>query len=359
MFKTTPAVFAVENTYQIMVRRESETMMWVKIGDKCYYDHSNGILRSDTSIHRMTVPAAVLDSAEEYTICEREIIERKPYFSKTKEVRETKYKFYPVKCGKKIRAYHIADAHNAIDPPAAAAETYGKIDFLILNGDIPDHSGTVENFDNIYELCGKITKGNIPVVFARGNHDLRGVCAEKLEYYTPTKFGKSYFTVRLGGFWGLILDCGEDKCDLNEEYGHTICCHAFREEETEFIKEVISGREYNDDEIFCKAVIVHNPFTRKDEPPFDIENDIYNEWTALLKNDIKPDIMICGHTHTIELDTPGSEKDYRGQPCAVAIMSKTDYKDYFAGAGFEFSENEPIKITVTDSNGDILNKFEV
>lgn len=358
MYLTIPAVFAVEDTYQIMVRALSSSVMWIKIGDKCFYDHSNGILRSDVDVHRITVPAYLLDEHGSYTVCQRAMLERKPYFSETGEIEETEYKFYPVK-GTAIRAYHIADAHNAVDAPVKAAEAYGKFDFLILNGDIPDHSGEVKNFDNIYELCGRITGGSMPIVFSRGNHDMRGVCAEKLEQYTPSFNGKSYFTVKLGGFWGMVLDCAEDKLDTNPEYGNTVCCHAFRSDETVFIENTVKDNKYSDSTVFCKAIIAHSPFTRRFEPPFDIEEDTYNKWTQLLNNGIKPDILISGHTHEISVDKPGSPNAVRGQgfPCVTA--SETNYKDYFAGAGFEFTADGKIHMTVTDSNGQVKEKYAV
>lgn len=354
MFKTAPAVFAVNDTYQIMVRVEYDSLMWVKVGENCYYDDSNGILRSDTRIHRMTVPCSELDKAKSYTICERKIIERKPYFSETEDIVETKFDFRPVE-GNNIRAYHIADTHQLVDMPVTAAHTYGNFDFLILNGDIPDHSGSVENFDTIYEICDKITHGNIPIIYSRGNHDTRGICAEHLAEYTPVANGKSYFTVRLGSFWALVLDCAEDKDDTSKEYGNTICCHAFRENETRFIEDVIKNaeNEYMADGVTYKAVIVHNPFTRKYEPPFDIEDEIYTKWCSLLKENVKPDIMICGHKHILEINEPGCDKDFRGQPCTVVVGAKIDYGKYFAGTGFEFGENET-EVTFTDSEGKIL-----
>ncbi len=348
-----PAVFAVEDTYQIMVRCRENAVMWIKIGEKCFYDHSNGILRSNTDIHKITVPSEVLDEAKEYTVCVRSMPERKPYFTVPGELSETTYEFFPPK-GEKIRAYHIADAHNRIDEPVRAAKAFGKIDFLILNGDIPDHSGEIKNFDNIYKLCGMITNGNIPVVFARGNHDMRGIYAEKFEDYTPTSGGNSYYTVRFKGLWLLILDCGEDKRDECEEYGCTICCHSFREAETEFIKKTAREKEFENDDIFCRAVICHSPFTQKFKPPFDIEEDVYDEWTRILNDEIKPDIMICGHMHKIEFDKPDGKRHF-----PVAVMSETNYKDYFAGAGFEFDKSGGICIKVTDSDGNTKEVFEV
>lgn len=345
------AVFAVEDTYQICVKSEKEELVHIKIGGRCFFDHSNGIVKSAADIHKITVPMDVLNREGRYTVCRIPVRERKPYFTETEAVVEREYEFFPVG-GEKIRAYHIADAHNMVEEPVKAAKAYGKIDFLILNGDIPDHSGDVKNFDNIYEICEKITKGSIPVVFSRGNHDMRGIYAEKFEDYTPTYNGRSYYTVRLGGLWALILDCGEDKPDGCEEYGNTVCCHEFRVEETDFLKRVIRENKYREDGIFCRAVFSHVPFTQRFNPPFDIEEDIYNQWTAYLNDDIVPDVMICGHTHEITLDRPGGERDHRAQKFSVAVASKTNYKDYFAGAGFEFSK-DGVRMTVTDSNGEV------
>lgn len=359
MFKFAPAVFAVGDEYQICVRTEYESMMWVKVGEECFYDDVNGILRSDTRIHKLHVPMDILNKEKKYTVCERKIIERKPYFSETEDVCEKEYDFCPVP-DDGIRAYHIADAHNLVDPPVTAAKAFGKADILILNGDIPDHSGEIKNFDNIYAICDKLTGGHIPVVFSRGNHDMRGVCAEKIADYTPTMNGNSFFTFRLGSLWGIVLDCGEDKSDKSKEYGNTICCSAFRKRETLFIKDVIknAAKEFMREGVKYKAVIVHNPFSRIDKPPFDIEQDTYREWCSLLRENVKPDIMICGHVHTFNVCEPGGEWDHLGQPCTVVWASETDYKSHFAGAGFEFN-NGGIHMTSTDSNGSVINETTI
>ena len=91
ILKTDPAVFAVSDTYQIMVPVKCECLMWVKVGDKEFYDDSNGILRSKVTTHRITVPAKDLDNAEKYTLCSRKIIERKPYFSEVEDIVEKNY----------------------------------------------------------------------------------------------------------------------------------------------------------------------------------------------------------------------------------------------------------------------------
>jgi len=344
IFKTAPAVFAVGNTYQIMVPVSVPTLMWVKVGNECFYDDSNGILRSAVSIHRMTVPAETLNRAGQYTICYRTVIERKPYYSETSEIFEVPFRFSPVQ-GEKLIAYQIADAHNMIDAPVAAAkafeEKYGKLDFLILNGDVPEDSGRTENFDTIYEIAGRITGGTIPTVFSRGNHDTRGLYAENIAEYTPCENGNSFFSFRLGSIWGLVLDSGEDKRDASIEYGNTICCHAFRERESTFIESVIQNKEYTSDAITHRIVIAHNPFTRKYEYPFDIEEELFTHWASLLKEHIKPNLMICGHIHELSLDLPGCDNDAFGQPCPIAVGSLPNSRsNYFAGSGFIFEKDQ-------------------
>ena len=153
MLKYEPAVFAVENSYQIMVMVETPSLMWIEIRGKRYYDETNGILRSKRDIHRITVPADELDRAKEYTVCEREIIERRAYFTESKEEKRYRFEFEPVTGKKGIRTFHIADTHSLRDEPVRAALAFGKTDFLILNGDILNHCENAEDFNIVYDIA--------------------------------------------------------------------------------------------------------------------------------------------------------------------------------------------------------------
>lgn len=353
--KTAPAVFAAGRSYQIMVPVNSPCLMWVRIGDDCYYDDSNGIIRSDVTTHRMTVPMDELNRAGKYTVCYRRMINRKPYFSETGEIEEVEYNFRPVPCGE-IIAYNIADAHNCVDGPVAAAKKFeseaGRIDFIILNGDIPNDSGEIENFDTIYKIAEGVTGGEIPIIFTKGNHDTRGIYAEKTAQHTPVDNGNSFFTFRLGSMWGLVLDCGEDKPDPHPEYGNTVCCHEFRQKQTRFIKDIIknAASEYEAEGITHKAIFSHVPFYRTFPEPFNIEEEIYKEWCSLIGEHIKPDIMIHGHEHILAVDMPGDETDVMGLPCPGVIASvPVSEAEHFIGGGFTFRKDS-IDIVFNDEN---------
>ena len=360
--KYDPAVFAVGDAYQIMVPCEKKCLFFVKVGEKYYYDESNGIMCSKNKIHRVEVPARELDKAGEYTLCIRPIVLRKAYFTKTKDVLQKTYKFYPVP-ENNIRAYHIADAHNNVEEPIKAAEAFGDIDFLILNGDVIDDSSNPAKFINIFEICSRLTKGEKPSVFSRGNHDLRGNFAEKFKDYTPTHHGNTYYSFRLGNIWGLLLDCGEDKPDDHPEYGFTVACHAFRERQTDFLKRIIENKEkeYEAEGVKHKLVISHNAFVHRYSPPFDIEQDLFAEWTRLLRENVKPEIMICGHAHELNIYYPeNTDWNNNGSVCPVVIGSTIKKKSsvYYAGCGYVFGE-ENIQVVFTDSNGESLRKEQI
>lgn len=355
ILKYTPAVCAVKNEYQILIPVNLSCVLWVRVGENTYFDDSNGILRSDTDLHRVSVPASVLDAAGEYTVCWRETVERRPYFPIMGEEQSATFAFRPIKRDP-VRAYMIADAHGMFEEPVGAVkkfeETYGKIDLLILNGDILDHSGIAENFMLYYRIAEAITGGEIPVIVSRGNHDLRGKCAERLAGYMPNENGNSFYSFRLGNLWGILVDCGEDKNDDHPEYGGTVCCHAFRKRETDYLGQVIANaeREYNANGVEHRIVVSHVPFTQIDRDPFDIEQETYGNWVKLLNEKVDPELLLSGHVHRAYITQPGGERDAYGMTFPTVVGSEVRTKDkYFAGCGILW-EKGAIRAVLNDRN---------
>ena len=319
-----PTVCAVGNEYQIIVPVRFNMLFSVRVGNKEYFNHSNGIRISSSKIQRVKVPMAELDREKKYTVVCRKMIQRKPYRSKT-AAKETciDYDFKSIEKTENINIYQIADAHGYIDETTKAAENFKKdIDLLILNGDIANASDTFDHVITCYKIASNITEGTVPCIISRGNHDLRGRYAEVLVDHMPNRHGNSYYTFRVGCIWGILVDCGEDKVDSHEEYGRTICCHQYRQDVSDYIREIIKSEEYLDDSIKYRLVLSHVPFPYKQKAPFDIEPEIYTEWCNLLKDNIKPDLLLSGHLHIYAVSDFGSEFDTYGQPCPVIIGSE-------------------------------------
>ncbi len=361
----TPAVFACGNNYEIIVLTKSEILLSIKIGDSEYFDHSGGIRRSLGLVHKIKVPISKLDEAGMYTLRYRKIKERKPYFTQSEETVEISFNFVPVRKDGDINIYILSDTHGNYEYPAMAGKYFGDdIDLLILNGDINDSSDNIKNFDLMFALCEEITKGEHPCIFSRGNHDLRGRYAEMLENYTPNENGTPYYTFRLGKIWGIVLDCGEDKPDSHPEYGSTDVCHIFRKAETEFIKKVIENRksEYMESSAEYRIVISHIPFCLKNQPPFDIEGDIYREWLKLIGENIKPHLMISGHLHkTVFSDKKGALDSYGLLPCPIAVSGMLVRDDAGQVVGYKglalTVKQDGIGCQITDHSGKTYDKM--
>lgn len=356
-----PTVFAVGDKYNVFVPFSDSVIMWVRVGERIYYDHSCGILRSNTGMHKVELPMEVLDQVKEYTVVYKRMIERTPYFPKSEPERELTVSFRPVSKEGAVNIYHISDAHNMVAEPIAAGRFFGDgIDMLVLNGDIPNHIGDVKNFNAICEIASGVTEGQCPIVFARGNHDTRGLYAENMTDYIPTSNGNTYYSFRVGPVWGLVLDCGEDKEDLHESYGGTVCFHRFREDETEFIKSIVANAdsEYNADGVKHRLVISHVDFTHIQKPPFNIEQEIYGEWSRILRDDIKPDLLLYGHEHIADISLPGSEFDDLGQACPAVIGSKPIFDkeagNVFIGCALTMYEDGSKRVIFNDSKGNVL-----
>lgn len=356
-----PTVYVFDREYQILIPMTHSALCWVKVGEETYYDHCAGIVRSDTLLHRVYVPQAALDAAGGYTVCYRKMLERLPYDPVTEETVEISYDFKPVPEGE-ARFCHLSDVHDCIDLAIETAGYMGDYDALILNGDIPNHSGERAFLLEILRLSGALGKGTMPVLFSRGNHDTRGYYGEHFGDYCPHREGRTYFTFRLGDIWGMVLDCGEDKEDSYPAYGHTAAFHSFRLDQTRFIKKVIAeaDREYNAIGIKHKVLVCHHPFCHVPKAPFDIEQDIYKEWCDLIGEHIRPEVFIAGHTHVTGLFLPGGELDQLGQFAPVIVGGKPRKKSWkTVEAAYYVLNDEEIAVTIYEDTGAVTHEIRL
>lgn len=349
MFSKTPVVYAVGTDYQIFFHVSRSAYAWLKIGDAVFDDVVCGNMRSAPGMRHITVPQAVLNRAGGYTLCLERVQERKSYWTETCGVKERFYPFFPVAKAGPVRACMLGDAHDDTERAVAAAAAFGAFDFLILNGDIAE-SVNVRKFALTHNLAATLTAGSKPVVFARGNHENRGAAAEWLPVYFPTRDGCTYYTFRLGGIWGIVLDCGEDKNDDHPEYGGYARFHAFRRAETEYMRQVIDNAEteFNSPGVTSRIAVVHTQFPRRQEPEFDIERALFQTWCDLL-GAMRVDVILSAHMHRYQVLRPGDPDLRLSIPCPLVIGTANN-DAYNGGTGLVFSPDQ-ITLRFTTSNG--------
>lgn len=323
-----PVACAVDRYYQIMVPVNCETLMRVTVNGRDYFCHSNGVRRSDCPVQRFTVPMEELDRAGAYTLHYQKVISRQAYCCiKGKQVSKT-YPFRPLKKTSGINVYVLSDCHGLYEEAVLAGSYFeDALDLLILNGDISSSCMTVDEAMLPFDIAYDITRGSVPCVITRGNHDLRGKYSERLHEMMPTDNGRTYYQVCLGSLFLLVLDCGEDKDDGHREYGCTAAFHSMRLEELAFLEALsddpLAG--YRDEAVKHRLIVSHIPVSYRDrgecknERPFDIENELYTKWVDRVNASVKPELYIAGHLHRSELWATDSEKNARNIRCPVLI----------------------------------------
>lgn len=339
-----PAVFMVGTDYQIIFLTETNGIGWIEIGGERYTDEECGLLRCE-KVHKIPVPGKKLNEARAYTVVFTEYADKKPYYPEGIEKIRKEYSFRPL-TRDTFRVFQFADTHARVDSPLETARLAGDCDVIVLNGDINEWSCSIDNFTTSFALASGSSKGEIPLLYSRGNHDTRGYCATLLPDYIPTDFRKgrreTFYSFRQGPLWGVILDCGEDKYDVNPEYGGTINFDQFRKRETAYLKSLIENRasEYEADGVKYRLAVCHIPFTEHFDYPFDVADDIYEEWTLLL-GEMGIDLLLAGHMHEAYV-IPAGDIAHRSARFPSAVLSvpaikNEDGGETYIGGLIEFS----------------------
>lgn len=169
---------------------------------------------------------------------------------------------------------------------------FSKIDFIVLNGDMSNWVESQEQICKDYiDSCVSIFASETPIVFNRGNHETRGVFADRLMRYFPSRTNNFYYTFNIGKACFMILDGGEDKPDSDIEYGGIADYDRYREEQAKWLEAFTQSDDFLNSS--TRIVFLHIP------PPVGNWHGNYHLNRTLMpvlnRSDI--DIMFSGHTH--------------------------------------------------------------
>ena len=295
-----PVVYAVEDKYQIVFSTNSEATAWVEIDGTNYYDTYNGSTKKFSMIHKVEVPMTALDSAKKYTVHTQRSVYCGPFGGFLGKDISKSINFKPVDTSDGIQYLSFSDIHMNGKYAAKTASFIENYDFLVLAGDIISDVETFDdaNYNNL--VAYNITKGEIPVVYARGNHDVKGRYSEELHKFVGAKDDKFYYTFYFDNIYGIVLDIGEDHDDDWWEYYGTSHYEEYRNAQVALLEEEIAKHEY--DHYQYHLAICHIP------PVFvnyrHNHEEIKAQMTNLL-NQMDIDMFLCGHQHQIMIFEPG------------------------------------------------------
>ena len=304
-FTYEPVVYAVEDTYQIVFSTNHPAVAWVEVDGEQYYDLFAGSMKSEDTVHKITVPQEKLDEAKSYSIHAEKMIYRGPFGGfKGKEISKG-YDFHPVDSSDGLVYYTMTDVHHARKGAVGAALSVENLDFLVVLGDSVGMTEYEKDAQFTNQLAHDVTGGEIPVVYARGNHEIKGACGEELYKYVGSKNESFYYWFTLSDVFGITLDLGEDHNDGWWEYYGTDRFSLYHAEQTRFLEELVAAKPYADYNYTLVACHIPIQFvnSRKDHTA------VKAAWTELL-NQIEPDLAVYGHQHDLYPFLEGQETMY-------------------------------------------------
>ena len=178
--------------------------------------------------------------------------------------------------------------------------TPDKYDFVLYNGDM------VSSFESEERQITSVIKpsveqfaSEVPLFFARGNHETRGAHAIEFSRYYPTSTGKPYYTFTAGPAMFIVLDGGEDKPDSDIEYHDLVRYDDYRKRQAQWLESVVASADFQ--RAAVKIVIIHIP---PKSSGWHGEAEVARLFVPIL-NSAGVDAMFCAHIHKYRFSEAG------------------------------------------------------
>ena len=196
------------------------------------------------------------------------------------------------------------------------------LDFLLLNGDIVSYAKSIDTvMVHTFGPVADIVK-DIPVVFARGNHEGRGADSYLVPGLFDTPTGEPYYIFRRGPVAFVVLDGGEDKPDSSVEYSGLADYDAYRQAELEWLRGAVKDPLFADAPV--KVAIIHIPLI--DGPGSWYAQSWLSRNFSPVLNEAGVDLMLSGHLHKHVYAEPGT----CGNGFPVVVNSNKTRLDFLA-----------------------------
>jgi len=226
----------------------------------------------------------------------------------------------------------VGDLLKALDWPAT--------EFLVHLGDA--YHG-LESEDQLMTRwlgpADRALAGSKPLLFVRGNHEMRGPFARRLFDYFPVPEGRFYYVRDHGPLQLIVLDTGEDKPDETPVYAELNKFEAYREEEFAWLERHFATDKRAAEAPF-RVILLH-------QSNWGWTRDRGGEWTALA-NKGKVDLVLGGHFHRLTKVLPGTQgNDFLALALGQDQIAKVE------------ATRTELRLTVTGKDGSVVDSFAI
>lgn len=173
--------------------------------------------------------------------------------------------------------------------------------FVIFNGDcLPEATNREHALHMIHALADPINGAERPIIFLRGNHEIRNCYSAGMHHQIGYYNDKTYSAFTRGNTRFVLLDCGEDKPDDSDVYAGLNDFTQLRLDQVDFLKQELKSKDFK--QAKHRVLISHIPVfgnTDKYRPCLDL-------WGPLLKK-APFDVAIGAHTHSAAFYPEGTD----------------------------------------------------
>lgn len=221
------------------------------------------------------------------------------------------------------------------------------LDFLVQTGDA---FNDIRSEAQVWEkwltplINGKLHQ-SIPLILARGNHDVRGAFAREFVKFVPVEEGRYYFSRDAGPVHLLVMDSGEDKPDSTQVYAMLNRFEEYRNDELAWFKHHASTNARAKSAPF-RIVVMHQPSWGWDWSSA-ASDASRSEWVKAA-NAAGVDLVIAGHDHDFSFTPAGT----KGAQYPVLVVGTDQVAKVQATA-------KEIRVQVIGKDGGLVKAFTV
>ncbi len=177
---------------------------------------------------------------------------------------------------------------------------WNTTDLVIFNGDMYSHLESQKQlFNDFMDVAVETFASEVPMYYARGNHEARGNFAHNFFDYFPGPNGVLYYMFRQGPVSFVVCDSGEDKPDSDIEYYDIVAFDNYMDEQAEWLKKAVLHKDFVSAPF--KIAVVHIPPSHS----WHGARRIFDKIVPIL-NQSGVQVMLSGHRHRVFLQQPGN-----------------------------------------------------
>ncbi len=305
IFLTQPYLYSVQpDVMYVRCISNLQSLSWVEYGETRNlggkaFSVTDGFINANNRIHEIALENLKPGKTYYYRVASKQINEFEN--EETIQFGETIYSAVfsftlPAEKESESSWLMLNDIH---DRPESFAQLFKlnkdePFDYVFLNGDMFDFiAGEEQIIEHLIKPCTGVFASQKPMIFQRGNHEIRGSFNWHLkDYFSAPQ--KQYFTYHSGPVFIIVLDTGEEQIDMDFDR-----FDSYREKQALWLEKIMQSEEYKTAKY--KVVKMHiPPYYSFDQKGSRHCKKVFSP----LFDQYKIDLVIAGHTHTYGVHPP-------------------------------------------------------